>query len=299
MQARVFLLLLVLVLAPRVVPAQEINRYVNGTSGIKAGTVPPPGDYWLFYNFFYNADRLNGADDQPVQPDPGFQLLNYGNAHRFLFVTEKKILGADYAWNFVVPFVYTDIKIDNFGVSDTAFVLGDLNVEPFVIEWHKDRYDIGFVYGFYAPTASRSALRPAKPGANYWSHYVGPAGTLYLDEEKKWAASILTRYEVHTERRDQDVTAGDHFGFEWGFSHTLGQTLDVGVSGYATWQTSDDRGADAVNPGLRDRVGAYGPEIQYFSVKHKIGYHLRHWWEFGARDRAEGQITTLTLVKPF
>jgi hypothetical protein len=47
------------------------------------------------------------------------------------------------------------------------------------------------------------------------------------------------------------------------------------------------------------RVYGIGPEINYFSPKYKLGYNLRAWCEFGARDRTEGQIITLTLIKPF
>ena len=42
--------------------AQETAAYPNGTSGIKAGTVPPPGHYWLCYNRIYTADELRDAN---------------------------------------------------------------------------------------------------------------------------------------------------------------------------------------------------------------------------------------------
>lgn len=303
MTPKLSLILAFVLLAAHASYAQETNHYLNGTSGIKAGTVPPPGRYWLFYNFFYSANRT--VDDHGnIATDPNgnpidFNLDVYGNAHRLLFVTNEKILGADYAWNFVLPFVASDVEIGNFGIRDTSFTFGDLNVEPFVIEWHEQQYDFGFVYGFLAPTGQRSIARPSLPGKNYWTNYAGLAGTLFLDKEKTWAASILSRYEIHNKRRDLDVIAGDTFSFEWGVSKNFEQKLDVGVSGYANWQITDDRGTQAVNPHVRDRIFAVGPEVQYFSVRHKIGFHLRHWWELGARDRPEGRITTFTIVKPY
>jgi hypothetical protein len=35
------------------------------------------------------------------------------------------------------------------------------------------------------------------------------------------------------------------------------------------------------------------------SPEYNLGYHFRFWQEFGAVDRPEGVIATLTVVKPF
>ena len=88
------------------------------------------------------------------------------------------------------------------------------------------------------------------------------------------------------------------FNSEWGVGKTI-KTLDAGVSGYCDWQVTADSGSDWANSGLRDRSFAIGPEVHYFFPEQKVGLQFRTWWEFGARDRSQGQITTLTLVKPF
>ena len=46
--------------------AQETAAYPNGTSGLKAGTVPPPGRYWLMYNRVYQTNQLNDANGHEV-----------------------------------------------------------------------------------------------------------------------------------------------------------------------------------------------------------------------------------------
>ncbi len=75
--------------------------------------------------------------------------------------------------------------------------------------------------------------------------------------------------------------------------------LDVGLSSYASWQMTDDKGKDVADPSTHDRIFGIGPEIHYFLPKYGFGIQFRHWTEFGGRDRSQGQITTLTLVKPF
>lgn len=85
---------------------------------------------------------------------------------------------------------------------------------------------------------------------------------------------MLGRYEVNTELQGKDYRPGDRFNFEWGIAKTI-KTLDVGVSGYCDWQVTDDSGADPVNTGVRDRSLAVGPEVHYFFVQQKFGFHLR------------------------
>jgi hypothetical protein len=282
---------------------QETAEYPNGTSGLKAGTVPPPGQYWLMYNRIYQASELHGPDGDIVKGaggEPlGMDVTGYANVHRFLFVTEDKICGANYSWNFVIPLVLIDTDISAYDMHDTEFRFGDINIEPFVIEWHQPRYDFGFVYGLFAPTAERSDVRASLPGKKCWDNYVGPAGTYYFDDDRTWAISFLSRYEVPSTRHDKDIRPGQNFSFEWGLGRTFEQTTDIGVSGYCSWQTTLDSGSAVNYENVHDRVYALGPEINYFSTHYNLGYNLRAWWEFGARDRTEGQIITLTLIKPF
>jgi hypothetical protein len=283
--------------------AQETAEYPNGTSGLKAGTVPPPGRYWLMYNRVYQTNQLNDANGHEVKTvggQPlGLDVTGYANVHRFLDVTDYKICGANYSWNFVVPFVIIDTDIAATDMHNTEFKFGDLNIEPFVIEWHEKQYDFGFVYGLFIPTAERSDVRASLPGKKFWTNYVGPAGTYYFDEDRTWAISFLSRYEIPSEREDKEIKPGQNFSFEWGLSRNFEKTTDIGVSGYCSWQTTLDAGADVNYVNVHDRVFAAGPEINYFSPKYKLGYNFRAWWEFGAVDRTQGQIITLTLVKPF
>jgi len=269
------------------------GAYPNGTSGLLAGTVPPPGRYWLFYNRFYHAPVTTGptGEAQPV----GFNLDTYVNAHRIVTVTEKKLWGADFAWNFVVPVVSIDVEIDAYGINQSAMTLADMNVEPFVIEWHEKQFDFGFVFGFFAPTAPYNSNQPSLPGRDYWTLYPGLAGTYYFDEERTWSASVLSRWEFHTDRVADGFHRGDDLSFEWGIGKAHGEAI-FGVSGYCSWQVTENTGNGAFP---EDRAYALGPEIQYFNPKWKLGYHIRHWWEFGAENRTEGAITTFTLVKPF
>jgi hypothetical protein len=302
-QAGSLAIAVLLLLCVCVAGAQETAPYPNGTSGLKAGTVPPPGRYWLMYNRLYQADRSVGPNGRTAVDANGdrvdLDLTVYANVHRFLQSTDYEILGAQYAWNFVVPFALVDIDISNFGVHESEFRVADMNIEPFVIEWHEPQYDFGYVYGLFIPTADRQDARPALPGKAHWTNYFGVAGTYYFDKERLWALSALSRYEIAGTRLDKDIRAGDNFSFEWGFSRNIGKVMDIGISGYCSWQTTLDEGTDVNYVNVRDQIFAAGPEIQYYSPRYKLAYHFRYWREFGARDRPEGSIATLTFIKPY
>lgn len=278
--------------------AGETGHYVNGVEGIKAATLPPPGFYYRLYNVFYNADELIGPDGDELPID--FDLSVYAMVNRFVWITDKKILGADYGADVIIPLIYTDIEIKGTPVNDDQFGLGDICIEPFVLSWHRARHDASFAIAAFAPTGEYDQAEPASPGKDIWTGMITLGGTYYFDAAKTWSASILARYETHSEKEETDVTPGDDFHFEWGLGKTLAKIWDVGVAGYCHWQVTDDSGSDVSwDKSDHDRVYAVGPEVSVFIPPAKLFASLRSLWEFDAEDRTEGNVTTLTLTKIF
>ncbi|UCD74837.1 MAG: transporter [Phycisphaerales bacterium] len=278
--------------------AGETCHYVNGTEGIKAATLPPPGFYWRSYNVWYTADTITDSqtDDLPFD----FDLEVLATTQRFLWITDFKLFGADYGVSAVIPLVSTDLEMKGAGIDDREFGLGDIAVEPLVLAWHGKRYDLSFGAALYVPTGEYSPNKPASPGKDQWTGMFTGGATLYLDAEKTWSASILARYEIHSAKREQNIKAGDDFHFEWGVGKTVAEGWDVGVAGYCHWQVNDDSGTDVTwDPTVRDSVFAIGPEVAGFIPQAGLGLSLRVLWEFEAADRSEGIVSTLTLTKAF
>ncbi len=277
--------------------AGETGHYVNGVEGIKAATLPPPGLYYRLYNVFYNADEFN--DEHGDSMDINFEVSVYAMVHRLVWITDKKVIGADFGADVIIPFVYTDIEIKGTPVDDDQFGLGDIAIEPFVLSWHGPFYDASFGLAVYVPTGEYDQNEPASPGKDMWTGLITLGGTYYLDANKTWSASILARYEIHSEKDERDVRPGNDFHFEWGIGKTLAKIWDVGVAGYCQWQVTDDSGSDATDKTVHDRVYAIGPEVSVFIPPAKLFASLRSLWEFDAKDRSEGNVTSLTLTKPF
>jgi hypothetical protein len=275
--------------------AGETGHYVNGVEGLKGGTVPPTGLYYRIYNVFYNADTLTDSSGNEVPVD--FDVSIYAMVNRVIWVTDKKLLGADVFMDVVVPLVYTDLEIGALNVADDKFGLGDINIEPFGLSWHAPWYDAAFGLSVYLPTGDYDKNQPASPGKDMWTGMVTLGTTVYLDQEKTWSAAVLGRYEIHSEKSDTDITPGNDFHFEWGLGKTLAKVWDVGLTGYCQWQVSDDSGAGSTS--VKDRVYAAGPEISLFYPPVRLFVSLRSQWEFGAKDRSEGNVTVLTFTKSF
>ena len=280
--------------------SQETGHYTPGVQGIKVGTLPPPGFYYIMHNVYYSSDSFYDGDGNKADID--FNVNVFANVHRFLYVWENVIFGANYGVHVLVPTTYTDISIGAFGVDDSKYGIGDIVIEPILLAWNKQKYDISVALAAIAPVGSYDSTEAASPGKSFWTGMLSFGGTYYFDANKSWHASMLNRYEVHGEKKDFDVTAGDDFTFEWGIGKTIPskQIWSYGVSGYAHWQVTEDAGSDVLyDASVKDKIFAVGPEVTCFIPKAKLNLELRSQLEFGAIDRSQGTKFCLSLFKSF
>ncbi len=276
----------------------ETGHYVSGVEGIKAATLPPPGFYYRMYHVYYAADEL--LDDDGDDLNIGFDAEVYAFVNRFIWISKYELLGGSFGADIIIPAMYTDLEIKAVGVGDDQFGLGDVCIEPLLLSWHGPKYDAAFALGLYVPIGEYDKDDPASPGKDMWTVMATAGGTYYFDKDKTISASVLARYETHSEKDETDVTPGDDFHFEWGVGKTFAKTWDVGLAGYCHWQVTDDSGSDVFwDDNIHDRTFAIGPEIGGFFPQYKLGFTLRHEREFAVKDRSEGHITALTLTFMF
>lgn len=269
------------------------GHYVSGIEGIKAATFPGEGFYWRMYNVNYTANRYN---DNSGNKAGRFNADIYVLANRFIYNTGYQLLGADFGFDVIVPIQNTNLRMA--GAFDREkFGFGDILVEPLILAWHGERWDALVAAGVYLPTGYYKSSNPASPGKGFWTFMGTAGGTVFLDAEKSWHASILARYEVHTRQEDTHITPGNDFHFEWGAGKTFAGLYDVGVAGYCGWQMTDDSGSGSGD--LREKTYGIGPELG--AAVPSLGLHvsLRSVWEFENRNASQGNITTLTLTKAF
>jgi hypothetical protein len=288
------LLILSLLVIPNFVLGAETGHYVHGVEGLKAATVPPPGIYYRNYTVYYRADKLTGATGDSLPVD--FDVENWASVHRMTWISEHKFLGGNYGAQIIVPLMSVDIEIGALGVNDDQVGIGDIYVEPLLLSWHGPRWDAATSYGVYLPNGDFDAQEPASVGKGFLTHMISLGGTAYFDQQRMWHGSILARYEIHDEKDDVNITPGDDFHFEWGLGRTFKKNVDVGITGFSQWQVSDDKGSGVAGAAVKDTVHGIGPEVGWFIPRWELFLALRHIEEFGAEDRSEGSITSLTLT---
>ena len=276
--------------------AGETGHYINAVEGIKAASVPPPGIYYRMYNVLYHANRLKDRVGHTL--DLKFDLSVFAIANRMIWVTGHKVLGGDYFMDATVPVVKTYANIG--GMSDERTGFGDINIEPIGLSWHGKRHDASFGLSMYLPTGEYNVSKPASPGKDFYTLMLTLGWTSYFDAARSWSASILARYEIHSEMDDINIRPGNDFHFEWGIGKTIARVFDVGLTGYCQWQITDDSGSEVSwDKDIHDKVFAVGPEVSTFIPSSRLFLSLRVLKEFDAEDRPQGNVATLTVTKIF
>jgi len=276
----------------------ETGHFVCGVEGLRLGTAPPPGFYYKIYNVFYNTRTIKDDNSNQVHLRPDIQ--DYIMVHRPIWVTKKKIFGANYYITLLVPFAYVDFRVKKTGVNDRGWSYGDICFEFLGLAWHRKYHDTLFSLAIYTPTGKYSRHKPASIGKGFWTLMTSYGETFFLDSNKTWTLSTMIRYEYHSKKNRESVRPGQDLAFEWSIGKSIGRLWDLGLTGYAHWQITDDSGHDVSwSAGVHDRVFAIGPEISIYIPFLKIKGQLRNQIEFCAKDRSEGVITNISFTIMF
>ena len=101
---------------------------------------------------------------------------------------------------------------------------------------------------------------------------------------------------MSTTNKETNYQSGDELTFEFGGNYRVGQRIQIGATGYAYVQTTDDNqnGAIVNGNGNRGRVFALGPSMTYIFTP-KVAIIAKVQFEFGARNRPEGTRACRTL----
>ncbi len=277
------------------------SHYPYGGEGVLAATVPPPGFHYRVYTTWYNPTTVN--DNNGNDLNNGYDLNVFSMAHRFIHVTEKKILGANFLYSIIVPVIDKNLTIDAIGVSDSkSMAMGDITIEPFALAWHLPRWDAVAALAVILPTGEFDMNKSASPGLGYWSGMLTIGGTYYFDDAKSWSLSALTRTLIHTEQNDTEVTPGSEFVVEYGLGKqiTVNDKLLIrpGLSGVAYWQITDDSDdGQGTIADERKQVYALGAEFNFFWLPNLLQLNLRVLRELEVENAPEGSQFVLTVTK--
>lgn len=287
-------------------------HYPVGLAGIKGGTLPGPGFYFQDDNLFYTgSDNLGGQNN--------YKTFIYLQAPHLLWVTDWKVLGADYGLGVRVPFGYKEVsyytpirsaggRIVNVVTDANRFGLGDVEVEPVLLSWHLEQFDFLVGYGLWLPTGEFDANSSVNLGNDRWAHQLTCGGVWYPDQDRAWAISVLNRLEFNSQTLRSFSTLLPNgtttsspvfascsvYSLEWGLSRTVSKNTDLGLVGYFQKQFVE---AGYTPEGAS--VAGVGPELRTEIPRWDLTASLRCICEFLADNRPQGYTVALTLTKRF
>jgi hypothetical protein len=333
-----------IVLAWSIPGVAGVSHFLPGLMNIRDFLVPEKeGVYAALYLGNYSTDTLkdqngNSIDKATFQASgslgPGIPAgikvtadLNtnvdmYLIAPTFVWNTGYKLLGADYAMLISLPIANTSIgaALDTFtninlanqaasmgkqlSVSDSAFNLSDIYVQPLFLGWHGKHYDVSTGYGFYAPTGQYNKNDVANTGLGFWGHQFQLAGAYYPFANKGTALMLAGTYEINQKMQGKDFTQGGHFTLNWGLSQFLPITdnvlLEVGPAGYSQWQVQNNQGTDQPSfLNSPNQVHAAGGQIGLALPKANTKLTFHYFTEFNAQSRFQGNYAGFTAAVGF
>ena len=291
------------VLSSGSVLAAGFGTYVLGTTGLKNGSMPPPGVYAINLAFEYRATDFRNENGDRVSQVNGEKFSGKAEARiditSITYVSKLTLFGANYGARIAMLSGEANVEAHQGSEFMKQHVsgIGGLYLEPLNLSWHLPRFDFFTSYGL-----SREFFGPSDPNTVdiRWTHLFSAGMSAYLDAKHDWAFSIVPRFEFFQHDLLQDSKAGGDALAEWGLCRSFTFMnedkksprfmLDVGPVGYAEWQVL--RGASSA-PGPHPRFSVYaaGAEIGATVPKwHLARFTLRCEQEFFARSRPQGIV---------
>ena len=214
-----------------------------------------------------------------------------------IVVTPKKILGANYGFMVAPPFSTirperatlaagrTGLGIQRHvcraALSRVAYPAGRLRHRVWLLR-ADGRYEAG---------------GSDNVGLGMWSHEIQFGTTVYLDAAKKISAATTAYFEMHSNKKDQDLKVGNLLTLEGGVAYNVPKIGGAfGVAYYLQNKLTDDSGADvpvlalrALNLYGQNKLFGIGPDVTMavFQKGGTIGLvNFRYLWESAGRARS-------------
>lgn len=274
--------------------SRSASSAVLGAEGLYAGALPPPGFHLLNYSFYYRAHELKGKGGGHVSSPPftDFKARAFANIIRPIYVSDKKILGANPAWHVVVPLVAKTLTSDFFEDSEEG--LGDIYISPLILGWHRPPWHWVAGLDLITPTGDYQKHGVTTIGNNHWT-FEGAVAVSYMPESG-FSASTKLMYDIHTEDRSAKYKEGDqfHLDYDVGYSFGANRQWRAAACGYFLTSLEDDHFNHDRIDGSKERVFAVGPGFFYSKGKLTVGVKVQK--EMRARNRPQGTASWIKII---
>jgi hypothetical protein len=266
-------LLLAFTLLPAAWAKEGGDQYPNGAENWFAGSVPPPGHYYVNYFGVYTGNLKDGSGHNALFDGSTPSVNATFNAFRYVEMTHLRLFGADYGVHVIVPLVYQSVDM---GGTASETNTGDITINPFILGWHHPQWhavaglDIFVPTGYYDRNDARTSI-----GAHY-TGFDPLFGVSYMPKSG-WEASVKLMYDLKTTNGATQYHSGQEFHTDYAAGQHIGNWM-AGATGYFVQQTTDDTQNGVSVPaapglydaGRRGRVLAIGPSFGYVNRSHVV-----------------------------
>jgi hypothetical protein len=272
--------------------------YTQGFRSTNSGVMPDPG-------LTYSNTFMDYSFDQLKCPGCGLPPeLNVGvyiDLNIFMYVTNVKILGGNYAILVGLPLSTNAISLPGLGPKSAGNGFSDSFYQPFTLGWHLKRADITTAYALFAPTGRFTPGASNNTGSGYWTNAPTAGETVYLTKKKMTSISAYELYEFHTTQKGTAIHPGQAFNLDYSVTQSLPLTKDmhtllqVGLAGYGMWQTSDNSGP-GITPTLPGhyRTNALGGAVNILLPARKANLGVSLLKEFASSNTVQGYSLQIT-----
>lgn len=269
--------------------------YANGVENFLSGAMPPPGFYPIVYGTRYRATSLRDNDGNDIAAAiGGFRAEVTGVVPRFVWVTDKQVMGGQLAFHAIVPLLNVDVKVGPSQQRKTG--IGDINLAAALGYHVSEKLHYVLAFEVNAPTGKYERGDLANIGRNHWN--VEPLIAITYTQPTGLNADLKLMYDYNFRNTDTDYKSGQELHADYAIGWGLGNGWVVGAGGYIYRQVTDDKQGGRTVHGNRGRAFAIGPSVKYQS---KDGWFITAKYErqYDVRNRPDGAAFWVKTIIPF
>jgi hypothetical protein len=253
---------------------------------------------------YYHASRFVDADGVKIPGDNSIEA--WSNLLHVGYITTRRVLGAFYGVEFLLPFASLDVDTD-FGPRGQQSGVGDLIVSPLIMEWPNRTlfgkpYFSRFSVLAVLPTGSYDASRSVNVGSNSGGAFAYYSFTFLLRPELETSWRVFYLWNAKNPQPFEAISAstaqaGQAIHANYAISYALSPNVRVGANGYAFQQLTEHRLDGISLKRSRERVVAFGPGLAlssgFWSAIANVDF------ETLTRNRPQGYRVNVTLRRVF
>jgi hypothetical protein len=290
--------------------AQLKGTHLMGDMGLQSGSQPPPSFTVVVPLYNYHTSTFVKSDGDKIDaPNINMFLVGAGCS----FVTNAKILGANYGGSVLIAFASSKIE-GNLISNKSSLAFTDMYIQPLQLGWKTKMADFTIGYALYLPTGKYNLGANDNAGLGILTNEFSAGSTVYFDPKKEWNFSALFSYALNSKKKntkDNDITVGNLLSIEGGigkawYKPVKGNPLPMIINGglvyYMQFKITEDKmRIPMINNSVFDlanknHVYALGAEANIFipTIKSSIG--IRWLGELGASNQTQGNSFFITLA---